>query len=47
MKQKCYSEEQIIQCLKEAEAGMPVADVNHNLKLIIKTSQNTPGAPNP
>ena len=32
MKQKCYSEEQIIQSLKEAETGMPVADVNHNLK---------------
>ena len=27
MKQKRYSEEQIIQILKEAEAGMPVADV--------------------
>lgn len=27
MKQKRYSEEQIIQSLKEAEAGMPVADV--------------------
>ena len=27
MKQKRYSEEQIIHILKEAEAGMPVADV--------------------
>ena len=27
MKQKRYSKEQIIQILKEAEAGMPVADV--------------------
>ncbi len=27
MKQKRYSEEQIIQILKEAEAGLPVADV--------------------
>ena len=27
MKQKRYSEEQIIQILKEAEADMPVADV--------------------
>ena len=27
MKRKRYSEEQIIQILKEAEAGMPVADV--------------------
>ena len=27
MKQKRYTEEQIIQILKEAEAGMPVADV--------------------
>ncbi len=27
MKQKRYSEEQIIQILKEAEAGIPVTDV--------------------
>ena len=48
MKQKRYSGEQTIQILKEAEAVMPVANVNHNLKFNhIKTSQNTPDAPNP
>lgn len=42
MKQKRYSEEQIIKILKEAESGMPVSELCR--KHGISDASSTPGA---